>query len=93
VTAVKGATAYLGAATAVVEVILAVEALAAGVVPPVARLHEPRRGSRFVRDAPAALPIGVAPTALCLSWSWAGSAPPSSFAGGPGVASPAAVRT
>ena len=73
VTAVKGATGYLGAATGAVEIILALLAARHRAVPPIAHLAEPDEGVTLdlvrgtARRAAQANPAG-----LCLSWSWTG---------------------
>jgi 3-oxoacyl-[acyl-carrier-protein] synthase II len=72
-TALKGLTGYLGAATAVAELCIAILALRRGVIPPVAHLEAVDAGSRLdlVRGAPRALGA-AAPSLLGLSWSWSG---------------------
>ena len=73
VTAFKPQTGYLGAATAVAEVSLALLALSRGTIPPTTGFRSHRgsldivRGSARDIDAPE-------PTALCLSGSWVGQA-------------------
>jgi len=73
VTAFKGATGYLGAATGAVELILAMLAARDRTVPPIARLEAPDEGLGLdlVRAEPRPL-AAAAPTALCLSWTWSG---------------------
>lgn len=73
VTAFKGLTGYLGAATASVEAGLALLAAEQGAVPAIARLGERDP------DLPLDFVVGEArpltresPAALCLSWSWFG---------------------
>jgi 3-oxoacyl-(acyl-carrier-protein) synthase len=70
---VKGATGYLGAATAVVESVFAIRALLAGLAPPVARLVTPDAACgelRLVRH-PVAL-RETDRTAIVLSAGWGG---------------------
>jgi 3-oxoacyl-(acyl-carrier-protein) synthase len=72
VTAVKGATGYLGAATGLVETVCAMRALAGGVVPPVAHLSVPDPACTF---ALARVPVpldAVAPRAIVLCAGWSG---------------------
>ncbi len=73
ITALKGATGYLGAATAAVELIIGLMAARAGLVPPIARHDESDEGNNlsFVRHCPRALESGR-PVVLTLSWSWFG---------------------
>jgi 3-oxoacyl-[acyl-carrier-protein] synthase II len=73
VTAFKSQTGYLGAATAAVELVLALAAAGARLVPPIARHHAADEGCRlpFVSGAPRPLSAET-PTALCLAWSWFG---------------------
>jgi len=69
-TAFKGATGYLGAATALVEVVLTIAALRRRVIPPVVGLSEPAEGIalRLVRGDAGMVPV----VARCLSRSWMG---------------------
>jgi 3-oxoacyl-(acyl-carrier-protein) synthase len=73
VTAFKSQTGYLGAATGAVELVLALRAARARVVPPIARHATPDEECRLslVSGAPHAL-APEAPSALCLAWSWFG---------------------
>jgi len=75
VTAFKGLTGYLGAATAVVEVVLALAALRAGVGPAVAARIDPALDGApgLVAGRPASI-AGRGSEAVCLSWSWTGQA-------------------
>jgi 3-oxoacyl-(acyl-carrier-protein) synthase len=70
VTAFKGATAYLGAASALVDVALAIRALEARIIPPVVRLRDAGEGCAlsFVRR-PLPLPSHSA-RAVVLSAGW-----------------------
>jgi 3-oxoacyl-[acyl-carrier-protein] synthase II len=73
VTALKGLTGYLGAATGAVELVLALEAARRRVVPPIAR-HE-RRDPACDLALVAGRPLQLTParpTGLCISWSWFG---------------------
>ncbi len=73
VTAFKGATGYLGAATGVVETILALMAARERRLPPVARCAAPDDGLGLDLVHGAARTIeSAAPTALCLAWTWSG---------------------
>ena len=75
VTAFKGHTGYLGAATAAVESVLALNAVADGWVPPIAKLEVPdsaASGIDLVRHTARTLPDGPR-RALCLAWSWTGA--------------------
>ncbi len=73
-TAWKGATGYLGAATAMVEIVLAIAALRARLVPPVTGLCEPASGVglRLVRGEVLPLPEDRAVSATCWSRTWMG---------------------
>jgi 3-oxoacyl-[acyl-carrier-protein] synthase II len=75
ITAFKGATGYLGAATALVETGLLVLALHAGSAPAIVGLDEPDPDCRlpFVQGHARALdaPAGGAAGAVC-AWSWTG---------------------
>ena len=73
-TAFKGATGYLGAATAVVEIALAISALRARVVPAVVGLCEPAEGIglRLICGDSLPLPAGRPVSARCWSRSWFG---------------------
>ena len=73
ITALKGATGYLGAATAAVELIIGLLAARAALVPPIARHEEADEGNglSFVRHHPRALAADH-PVVLTLSWSWFG---------------------
>lgn len=75
VTAFKGLTGYLGAATAVVEAVLALAALRAGVGPAVTARIDPAvdGASGLVAGRPAPI-AGRGSEAVCLSWSWTGQA-------------------
>jgi 3-oxoacyl-[acyl-carrier-protein] synthase II len=73
VTAFKGQTGYLGAATAAVELVLALRAARERIVPPIGR-HENTDESchlSLVTRTPHRL-TSDRPTALCLVWSWFG---------------------
>jgi 3-oxoacyl-(acyl-carrier-protein) synthase len=73
VTALKGLTGYLGAATASAELCLALQALGHRSVPPVARHAAPDPGFPLDLVAGRARPLKKdRSTALCLSWSWLG---------------------
>jgi 3-oxoacyl-[acyl-carrier-protein] synthase II len=73
VTALKSQTGYLGAATSLVELVLALGAARAGLVPPIARHNEPDEGCRLALVAGAPRPLTMeAPVGLCLAWSWFG---------------------
>jgi 3-oxoacyl-[acyl-carrier-protein] synthase II len=73
VTALKGATGYLGAATMLVETALAVRALREGVVPAVAHLVDPDPECRVsLAQAPRRIPPDAARTAVLLGADWAG---------------------
>jgi 3-oxoacyl-[acyl-carrier-protein] synthase II len=73
VTALKSQTGYLGAATSLVELVLALSAARAGVVPPIARHHVADEDCRLalISGAPHMLSSST-PAALCLAWSWCG---------------------
>jgi 3-oxoacyl-[acyl-carrier-protein] synthase II len=73
VTAIKGATGYLGAASGLVEVAVAIRALAAGIVPAVTRLEETGAGPMpaFVR-APRRLARQPGGRALACCGGWGG---------------------
>ena len=73
-TAFKGATGYCGAATALVEVALAIASLRARLVPAVAGLVDLADGIglRLVRGEASSLPASVLLRARCLSRSWLG---------------------
>lgn len=70
ITALKGQTGYLGAATAAVDTILALVSVQDGRMPPIARLCDPAFDLDFVRR-PRRFE-STQPRALCLAWSWAG---------------------
>jgi 3-oxoacyl-[acyl-carrier-protein] synthase II len=75
VTAWKGYTGYLGAATALAEIVLGANALMQGLVPPVCR-HAVRADGidlNIVSSGPAALRSGGSGGALFIAGSWAGS--------------------
>lgn len=73
VTALKSQTGYLGAATSVAELVLALQAARARLVPPIARHDAPDDDFRLSFVTGRALPLAAdAPTALCLAWSWFG---------------------
>jgi 3-oxoacyl-(acyl-carrier-protein) synthase len=73
ITAFKGLTGYLGAATAVTELALAILAARDRRVPPIARLASPDEGCELdlVIDRPRAI-ASATPTVMALSWSWSG---------------------
>jgi 3-oxoacyl-(acyl-carrier-protein) synthase len=73
VTAFKGQTGYLGAASALAELCLALEAVRRRSVPPIARhaAADPDCPLNLVTRRACRLPREC-PTALCLSWSWLG---------------------
>jgi 3-oxoacyl-[acyl-carrier-protein] synthase II len=73
VTAFKGFTGYLGAATAVTELCIGILGARQRAVPPVARLESPDEGCPLdlVASAPRAIDADT-PTLLALSWSWSG---------------------
>jgi len=73
VTAFKGLTGYLGAATAAAELCLALRALTCRRVPPVARhaAADPECSLDLVTGSPRPL-VGERPGAVCLSRSWLG---------------------
>jgi 3-oxoacyl-[acyl-carrier-protein] synthase II len=73
-TAFKGATGYLGAATALVEAVLAIQALHARLIPPVVGLGELADGIglQLVRGEAVRLPSEGPVSARCLSRSWMG---------------------
>ncbi len=73
VTALKGLTGYLGAATAVAELAIGVLCARKRAVPPVARFETADEGCPL--DLVAAVPRPLeaeAPALLALSWSWSG---------------------
>jgi 3-oxoacyl-[acyl-carrier-protein] synthase II len=73
ITAFKGLTSYLGAATAAVELALAILASSQQTVPPIAGHRQPDPDCDLGLVAREPLPLGSgSPLALCLSWSWAG---------------------
>jgi len=73
VTAFKGLTGYLGAATASVEAVLALLAVEQRAVPAIARLGEGDPDLQLDFVVGHARPLDrESPTALCLSWSWFG---------------------
>jgi 3-oxoacyl-[acyl-carrier-protein] synthase II len=73
VTALKGFTGYLGAATAVAELCIGILAARQRAVPPVARLATPDEGCPLDLVASAARPIDTdMPSVLGVSWSWSG---------------------
>jgi 3-oxoacyl-[acyl-carrier-protein] synthase II len=73
VTAFKGLTSYLGAATALVEIALGVMALNKRCIPPVARHRQPAEGVGInLVSQPIALEENKACSALFLSNSWTG---------------------
>lgn len=73
-TAFKGATGYAGGSTAILETVLAVCALRAGLVPPVAGLEHPAEGVQLdlVALQPRVLNGTASAGALCLSHSFMG---------------------
>ena len=74
-TAFKGATGYLGAATASVELALAIAALRARVIPAITGLCEPAEcaaGVPLLRGEARGLPADRAVSARCLSRTWLG---------------------
>ena len=73
VTALKGLTGYLGAASAVAELCIGILAARLGAVPPIARFEvaDPDCTLNLVADQPRQLERGM-PTLLALSWSWSG---------------------
>jgi 3-oxoacyl-[acyl-carrier-protein] synthase II len=75
VTALKGVTGYLGAATAIVETVLAIQALRTHSLPPVAGLCTPwpEATLAFVRSRPAAMPDASSGMVVARSWTgeWA----------------------
>ena len=73
VTAMKGLTGYLGAASAAVELCIAVLTARLGAVPPVARFETADADCNLdlVADQPRQLERDT-PTVLVLSWSWSG---------------------
>ena len=75
VTAFKGLTGYLGAATAMVELALGILALNHGSIPPVARHRQRQKGVTInVVTGPIPLKSAAPRSALCLSHSWTGQA-------------------
>lgn len=70
ITALKGQTGYLGAATAAVEVAFALMSVSHGWIPPIARHSDSEFALDFVNEARAF--EAETPLALCLAWSWAG---------------------
>jgi len=73
VTAFKGLTGYLGAATGAAEVCLALQALRHRCLPPIARHAAADPGCRLdLVVGPARRLEAESATALCLSWSWLG---------------------
>jgi 3-oxoacyl-[acyl-carrier-protein] synthase II len=73
VTAFKGLTGYLGAATGAAEACLALLALRRRCLPPIARHAAADPGCRLDLVAGRARPLDAErATALCLSWSWLG---------------------
>jgi 3-oxoacyl-(acyl-carrier-protein) synthase len=73
VTGFKSQTGYLGAATGVVELVLALQAARARLVPPIARHEAPDDDVRLSFVTGRSRPLSAdAPTALCLAWSWFG---------------------
>ena len=73
VTAFKGLTGYLGAATAAVEFCIAILAARRQMVPPVARLETPDDGCPIDLVADLGRPIASAsPTFMAVSRSWSG---------------------
>jgi 3-oxoacyl-[acyl-carrier-protein] synthase II len=73
ITAMKGLTGYLGAATAMGELCIAILAARTGAVPPIARFETADEGCPL--DLVAAVPRRLAaatPILLVLSWSWSG---------------------
>jgi 3-oxoacyl-[acyl-carrier-protein] synthase II len=73
VTAFKGLTGYLGAATALVEVTLGVMALNRRLVPPIARHRQPAEGIGInLVSQPITIEANKACSALFLSNSWTG---------------------
>jgi 3-oxoacyl-[acyl-carrier-protein] synthase II len=74
VTAFKSLTGYLGAATALVEIILGILALRNGLIPPVARHCRKAEGIdlNIVSSTAIPLPAGRLASALFLSNSWTG---------------------
>jgi 3-oxoacyl-(acyl-carrier-protein) synthase len=73
VTALKGLTGYLGAATAITEMCIGIVSARQHAVPPVARLNEPDGDCALdlVFDAPRPLDA-AAPLLLNVNWSWSG---------------------
>lgn len=73
VTAMKGFTGYLGAATAVAELCIGVLAARQHAIPPVARLETPDEGCPLDLVAAAARAVETdTPSLLALGWSWSG---------------------
>ena len=73
VTALKGVTGYLGAATAAVELILAVKAAREGVVPPIVPAPTPDEDCRLALVTGRARDLAGDVSILALSWSWFGA--------------------
>jgi 3-oxoacyl-(acyl-carrier-protein) synthase len=73
VTAMKGLTGYLGAATAVTELCIGILGARIGAVPPIARFDvaDPACTLDLVARRPRQLE-SAAPTLLALNWSWSG---------------------
>ena len=73
VTAMKGLTGYLGAATAAAELSIAILGARLGAAPPIARFEaaDPDCALDLVAVAPRPLE-GGSPTLLALNWSWSG---------------------
>jgi 3-oxoacyl-[acyl-carrier-protein] synthase II len=73
VTAMKGLTGYLGAATAVAELCIGVLAARRRAIPPVARLEMPDEGCPLDLVTAAARALDTeTPSLLALGWSWTG---------------------
>jgi 3-oxoacyl-(acyl-carrier-protein) synthase len=73
VTAFKGLTSYLGAATALVEIALGAMALNQRIIPAIARYRQPAEGIGInLVSQPVALEANKARSALFLSSSWTG---------------------
>jgi 3-oxoacyl-(acyl-carrier-protein) synthase len=72
ITALKSQTGYVGAATAAVELVLAMLALQHGQIPPIARhcLPDEDCDLDFVAGCPRTIPPNAC--ALCMNWSWVG---------------------
>jgi 3-oxoacyl-(acyl-carrier-protein) synthase len=73
VTAMKGLTGYLGAATAVTELCIGILGARVGAVPPIARFEvaDPDCPLDLVANRPRQLERAT-PTLLALNWSWSG---------------------